>query len=341
MSKKQAFALGVAGILALLTCETPAHATYLGECAYALKTDTVAFQNNYAAQVSYLETISEEDYKKQDVKANVSVIIKDLPIGASFSQFNEARRSFAKKVGLNFSQEQYEGFLSYTLSGVGAKAFSDCAQAVFGKEGVHLEVVNMTKDAAAVRIHWSPPTGFKDVLKITVTALGGSLVKPLPETWDAKADNTVTIKRDTDHELFITANATSNKGAALSSDTALIPRYVNKIKTTTTSTRYSGQRSNGYCGGNRDGRNKAGNVVQVVAMSDDETLVFQSANWRDIKVGSEMPPPEDQNSFKWVATNASRVAGYVVCRPPSADATSSISAVIEVPVKTIAYIEGP
>ena len=51
--------IGFGGTLLLLASAPPAHATYIGECAAALKTDSNAFQSNYAAQLSYLETIDQ------------------------------------------------------------------------------------------------------------------------------------------------------------------------------------------------------------------------------------------------------------------------------------------
>jgi len=330
---------GFGGMLALLVGALPAQATYLGECAAALKTDTVEFQSNYAAQLSYLETIDETNYSKAQANGSINVIIEDLPVGASYSQFKEARNTFARKIGLQFNQEQSEGFLSYTLSKTGADAFSVCAKAALAQSGAHLEIQSMTKDTAAITVHWVPPPGYQGAAHLSVTASGGTVSGNVPVNWDTGGTAAAVISRIPNHDLFITINATTVKGSPLSSDTLLVPAYVNWVKRTTTTTRDSSQRSSGYCGGNGDGSNKAGNIVQVLSANDNEDLDSGAAIWADIKAGSEIPPPKDR--YKFVEQNSHRVAGYMICSPLSADATSSISAVLEVPVKTTIYGPGP
>jgi hypothetical protein len=91
--------VGVAAI-SLLSCSPEVRAGAIAECAAALKTDVTIMQSNYAAQVAYLDTINKDNYEEAKHNGSLSVMIEDLPIGASYSDFTKYREKFERSVNL-------------------------------------------------------------------------------------------------------------------------------------------------------------------------------------------------------------------------------------------------
>jgi hypothetical protein len=190
-----------------------------------------------------------------------------------------------------------EGFLSYTLSSTATTAFNKCVHDFVNAGGMHIEVTQMTPSIANLDIHWVLPNGVKPPTQVSLSVVGGTVVsKPVPVKWSTSGEASVGIRRQTNQDLSLSANATAVDGSPISGDALLIPAYVNWIRNISRVDRFS-ERSFGYCGGNGDGYPKVGSPASVGVLANNERLLIDQARWDQPRVGSEVPPPQDDRAL--------------------------------------------
>ena len=97
-------------------------------CGSLLQPDITRLENNVSLQLAYLRTVSEESYRQSSTQASASAILKGLPIGASWADFQEARRQYYEQVGLLASYDYSSSYLTSGLSEDVTSAYVECVR---------------------------------------------------------------------------------------------------------------------------------------------------------------------------------------------------------------------
>lgn len=315
------------------------HSTnYVQDCARALATDSVDYRDNYALRLAYLNTVTRETFEESKKNGGFTAMMGDLPANFTWDDVEKYRQKLRTKLKVDLDVQHSVGLLTYTLSAVGAKAFTDCVNNVFNARGVRLEILQVDATHAQAKVHWVAPNGISEA-KLSVIVVGGWPKESPAEigtVWKANGTSFVNIVRFPGQDLLISA-AMRNDAGPIDADGFTIPPFVRLERATR---RESVAPANGAvsacsCGGNGHGENVACNAVQVNTSADNQRILLDTAQWTAWAQGGESKPPMDR--YVWEVRTDNTVKGHVICSPPSKDATSWVGATIKVDMETTYY----
>jgi hypothetical protein len=112
-------------------------------------------------RIAWLSLITRENYAAAHAGGGINIILFDLPIGASYDQFSEAREKYFKQEQLNYSLDEARSVLRQTLSPEQVTAWTKC----------------ITQDAVGVRVAFTKDTPARAVATVYYTGTPDTRVR--------------------------------------------------------------------------------------------------------------------------------------------------------------------
>jgi hypothetical protein len=167
-------------------------------------------------RVAWLALITRETYASAQAGGGINLIIADLPIGASYDQFSEARERYFRQEQLSYSVDESRSVLRQTLSPEQISAWVKCVT----QDAVGLRVVlakdSQTQTVATIYYRGTPGTRVKVKAQVTGGKFSGRASEAsffLPD----HGSKALTVKRQTSQsDIYVIANSDSMSDSAVS-----------------------------------------------------------------------------------------------------------------------------
>lgn len=130
------------------------------ECSSVLKPDETKLRQNYALRIAYIDSINESNFEESKKNTNLSVVLDGVPIGASYSDFDQSRRDFKSKVGYELSNSIDTDLVQTLLSPNAVAAFGDCVKNT-SHQPLTAFVEAATRKAIVIRVLKKRPSKYR------------------------------------------------------------------------------------------------------------------------------------------------------------------------------------
>jgi hypothetical protein len=186
------------------------------QCDGALLPQITIASSSVSERVAYLSLITEGNYEQARAGGALNVIIEDLPIGASYQQFNEKRRQYYSRQSLNYDRSQARAMFRQSLTDAQLGAWTSCMTS--DVPGVRIILRSDDKEGAEAEVHYIESPGRSKNFTVTVAggyALGGVSAKSF--TLDHGGAKGILLKRSTpSSKLKILVNGRNMTDTAVS-----------------------------------------------------------------------------------------------------------------------------
>lgn len=247
--------------------------SFVSECAASLKPDTSKLLQNYALRIAYLDNIDQENYEKSKHNANISVLLDGIPVGASYSDFDEARKSFKQRIGYSLANSVDTDLTQTVLSANAVSAFSECVKSV-STEPLVAFVQAANAQTAIIRLVKRDPPGTASIDTLQTVVVGGRIIGDANQSVKYNAEFTMTFARVKGEDLVATfnlADGSARKGSA----TISIPAYRDIVKATIASPLASAW-AEVYCGGYGSADTRESPTISLAPSNPTRRIVLSS-----------------------------------------------------------------
>lgn len=122
-------------------------------------------------RAAYLSLVSESNYEQSRAGGALNIILEDLPIGASYEQFDEKRRTYLSHQRMTFARQEARALLRQGLSEAQLQAWQSCMTA--DVPGVRIVLREDDIDGVSAKVHYVEAAGRTKRFRLTVR--GGEL----------------------------------------------------------------------------------------------------------------------------------------------------------------------
>ena len=155
--------------------------TFVSECAKAIRFDSSEIQTNFASKLAVLDSIESSNFEQVRDSGQLEIVIKGLPIRASFEEFRTKRDEFKKMISLNQSLKYSQSNSWQAVSPDSIAGYIECLK-LTSKESMLVAVEAVNKNAIQLHVIKREFAGQKNTDTLQVLALGARLVNPQPIT---------------------------------------------------------------------------------------------------------------------------------------------------------------
>jgi hypothetical protein len=126
------------------------------DCDPALVKDTYSSMSAEHVDYRLATFVSEDDYNQAKHDASGSGVIYGVPMGATWSDFQENIHKFTQSMSTSLTHDQARNVIWTGLSKTSAKAYIACINASLSSGGLHLEVKEATNTDVTILATWIP-----------------------------------------------------------------------------------------------------------------------------------------------------------------------------------------
>lgn len=141
------------------------------QCDAVLLPDLTFTSFTRQQKLAWLMLVTEENYSQAKASGGIQVILEGVPLGASYGQFDEARRAFFKKEQLQYSMEEARAVMRQTLTPAQIAGWVECIRNK--ATGVRVLITNDTPKQAVATAFFTGVPG--TTLKFEIKVSGGTI----------------------------------------------------------------------------------------------------------------------------------------------------------------------
>jgi len=130
-------------------------------------------------RVAYLSLVTESNYEEARASGALNIIIDDLPIGASYQQFDQKRRQYMSMQHLNYDRSEARAIFRQSLSPAQLAAWTSCMNS--DVPGVRIILRDDDAEGAAAEVHYVEAPGRSKRFRVSVN--GGNLAPGSPASF--------------------------------------------------------------------------------------------------------------------------------------------------------------
>jgi len=163
----------VAGVVGGLLCSPPLMAAAGSDrCDSALLPQITVSSSSTSERAAYLSLITESNYEQARAGGALNIVIDDLPIGASYEQFNEKRRNYLSQQHFTYNRSEARALLRQSLLADQLQAWTSCMTS--DVPGVRILLSDDDKDGVAAEVHYVEASGRSKQFQFSVA--GGYVI---------------------------------------------------------------------------------------------------------------------------------------------------------------------
>jgi hypothetical protein len=117
--------------------------------------------------MAYLSLITEDNYQQAKAGGSLNVIIEDLPIGASYQQFDEKRQSYHSYSTMQHDRLEARAHFRQSLTSAQLDSWTKCMTGDVA--GVRIIIRDDDNKGAAAEVHYVGTPGSKATFRVTLT----------------------------------------------------------------------------------------------------------------------------------------------------------------------------
>jgi len=159
------------------------------DCDRSLTKDYYVDSTKRSLQVDYLKTIDQKTWRDLKSEASINLIVDEVPIGASYSEFDKTRTAYLEKQKYRRSEYEASSIVKAVTSDRAYSAYEACLRAADIGQGLRVWASKETMDIIELRVLYRNPPS-KPSINLLGQIDGGSVVGvPVGALWteDKKA----------------------------------------------------------------------------------------------------------------------------------------------------------
>lgn len=237
-----------------------AHAQDLvASCAMELKPDLEVLHQDYMAAYQYLSMINESNYEQAKNGGGINAIIEDIPVGASYSQFDEKRREFLNQFKVSQTTRQKTDLYLSTFSSSAYQAYAECLRSQ-SNAPIEAWISLKTSNQVYVQVKSVLPEGTSASLQVDGDA-------PLrdPHPIAGSSQQTLVFKRTAGEDFANAFDVINAQGQPIGTANVYLPVPIIVVPVTTIKT----LTVSGHCGAGCQGSTTGCQNVENVSFSID------------------------------------------------------------------------